>query len=145
MMRRRLSDDSGQATPLILMFLLGIVAVAGLVIDGGFLFASRRSLQSMADGAARAGAMAVDERLLRDSRGAEVVLEPEVARAAADDYLTRAGFDGQVEISASSTSVKVNLYRQTRTLVLSIVGVRDVSAQAQATAAPRSGIARGGG
>lgn len=144
MMRRRVADDSGQATPLILMFLLGIVAVAGLVIDGGFLFASRRSLQSMADGAARAGAMAVDERLLRDSGGAEVVLEPEVARAAADDYLTRAGFDGQVEITASSTNVKVNLYRQTRTLVLSIVGVREVSSQAEATATPRSGITRGG-
>jgi hypothetical protein len=144
MMRRRLSDDAGQATTLVLMFLLGIVAVAGLVIDGGFLFASRRSLQSMADGAARAGAMAVDEQLLRDSRGVEVVLEPELARAAADDYLNKAGFLGHVEISASSTNVKVNLYRQTKTLMLSIVGIREVSAGAEATATPRSGITSGG-
>lgn len=145
MTHRRLVDDSGQATPLILMFVLGIVAVAGLVIDGGFLFSSRLSLQSMADGAARAGAMAVDEALLRESAGAEVVLEPDAARAAADDYLMRSGFQGHVGVSASSTEVRVNLQMETRTLLLSIVGVRDVSVRAEATARPRSGIASGGG
>lgn len=145
MTHRRLVDDSGQATPLILIFLLGIVAVAGLVIDGGFLFASRRSLQSMADGAARAGAMAVDETLLREGASAEVVLEPDAARAAADDYLRRSGFQGHVGISTNSTEVRVNLQRETRTLLLSIVGVREVSVRAKANAGPRSGVASGGG
>lgn len=145
MMRRRLPDDSGQATPLVLIFLLGIVGVAGLVIDGGFLFASRRSLQSTADGAARAGAMAVDEQRLRESGGREVRLDPEAAQAAVDDYLAVAGFAGQVEVAADASNVTVSLRRDMRTLVLSIVGVREVSARAEATAAPRSGITREGG
>ena len=59
--------------------LLGLLAVAALVIDGGLLFAERRDLQGMADGAARAGAMAIDEELLRDD-GA-VRLDPSAAQS----------------------------------------------------------------
>jgi uncharacterized membrane protein len=37
------------------------VSMAGLAIDGGVLLASRRQLQSVADGAARAGATRLDQ------------------------------------------------------------------------------------
>jgi uncharacterized membrane protein len=137
---RKLLDDSGAATALVLMFLLGIVAVAGLVIDGGFLFSSRRALQSTADGAARAGAMAVDEWLLRESGGKEVKLSPEGARQAVADYLTRAGFRGEFDIEAAPGRVRVVLRKELEPLVLSITGIHEVSAKAESTAEPRSGI-----
>ena len=145
MKRQRLADDSGQAAPLVLVFLMGIIAVAGLVIDGGFLFSARRSLQSTADGAARAGAMAIDEWLVRESGGNEVRLDPEAARQSVSEYLTRAGFKGNVEVESDSGSVRVILSKELNTLVLSIAGLRDVSSRAEATAEPRSGISGAGG
>src|SRR5258708_23040439 len=63
------------------------VSIAGLAIDGGVLLASRRQLQSVADGAARAGATRLDLARLRGSGGADIELDPAVARAAAATYL----------------------------------------------------------
>jgi hypothetical protein len=140
----RLSDDSGQVAPLVLVFLLGILAVAGLVIDGGVLFASRRSLQSIADGAARAGAMAVDEQLLRESGGEQVRLDPVAARARLDRYLEVSGFRGIVEATVDSEEVRVKLRRGIKPLLLSLVGVREISAEAGAAAHPSSGILQAG-
>src|ERR1700736_721801 len=63
------------------------VSVAGLAIDGGILLASRRQLQSVADGAARAGATRLDEDRLRSSGGADIQLDPTLARGEAWSYL----------------------------------------------------------
>lgn len=140
MIRKALKNDSGQAAPLVLVCLLGLIAVAGLVIDGGVLFASRRSLQSLADGAARAGAMAVDERVLRESQGGEVRLNPEAARAAVDQYLARSGFTGIVDFQAEPDFVTVKVRRETKPLLLSLVGVGSIATEAEATAYPSAGI-----
>ena len=45
------------------------MSIAGLAIDGGALLASRRQMQSVADGAARAGATRLDVNRLRGSGG----------------------------------------------------------------------------
>src|SRR6266852_5071036 len=63
------------------------ISVAGLAIDGGVLLASRRQLQSVADGAARAGATRLDLDRLRSSGGADVQLDQTLARQAAASYL----------------------------------------------------------
>ena len=81
--------ERGAVAPLVAMMLLGLLALAALVIDGGLLFAERRDLQGLADGAARAGAMAVDEDVLRET-GA-VRLDSAAAQAAAERYLEAAG------------------------------------------------------
>ena len=47
------------------------VSLVGLAIDGGVVFDARRELQSVADGAARAGAMQLDETAYRTTAGAE--------------------------------------------------------------------------
>src|SRR5437899_4256323 len=63
------------------------MSIAGLGIDGGVLLASRRQLQSVADGAARAGATRLDLDRLRASGGADVQLDPALALEAASTYL----------------------------------------------------------
>ncbi|MGH2703694.1 MAG: pilus assembly protein TadG-related protein [Actinomycetota bacterium] len=136
--------DSGQVAPLVLVCLLGLLALAGLVVDGGLLFSSRRSLQAMADGAARAGAMQLDEAGLRQSGGREVSLEPEAAQAAVGEYLRLARFSGEVESEVEPASVKVTLRQETRTLVLPLAGVGAIRTEATATARPRSGVAADG-
>lgn len=136
-------DDSGQAAPLVAVTLLGLIAVTALVVDGGVLFAARRNLQSLADGAARAGAMEVDERALR--QGAIVVrLEPEAARAAALDYLASSGFTGDAQVVADHRSVRVRLSEARPPLLLTITGVRNNEIQAEAEAVPRTEAEAGG-
>src|SRR4051794_26255254 len=66
------------------------VSIAGLAIDGGFLLDSRRELQSVADGAARAGATRLDQSRLRASGGTDVQLDATTASQAAHTYANQA-------------------------------------------------------
>ena len=138
-MSRWVRDERGQVAPLVAISLVGLLAVAGLVIDGGMMFSARRQVQSLADGAARAGAMAVDEPLLRSNGGTAIPLNPGEAKLAARDYLEAAAFDGLSEVVASPDAVTVRLSTDRRTVLMSLVGVRHFEAKASSTAGPRSG------
>jgi hypothetical protein len=61
--RRRRRGSSGQAMPLLVGGIVAVLAVAGLVIDGGNVFAQQRIVQNGADAAAKAGAEVMAERL----------------------------------------------------------------------------------
>src|SRR5690606_8022285 len=74
-LQRLHEDERGQALVLVAIFLLGLIAVAGLVADGGLVLAQRRDLQNAADAAAAAGAMQLDEDHYRSTAGAEVALD----------------------------------------------------------------------
>ena len=134
----RVSKESGAVVPLTAVMLLGLLAMAALVVDGGVLFAARRDLQGLADGAARAGAMAVDEERLRET-GA-VSLDPVTARTAAGRYLAAGGFQAEVQIDADTLSVTVDLEESRPTLMMGLLGVRAVGVTAHAVARPRVGI-----
>jgi Flp pilus assembly protein TadG len=135
--------ERGAVAPLVAMMLLGLLALAALVIDGGLLFAERRDLQGLADGAARAGAMAVDEDVLRET-GA-VRLDSAAAQAAAERYLEAAGAEGTIRIDADTLSVTVDLQESRPTLMMGLLGVRTVDVAAHAVARPRVGIEEAGG
>jgi Flp pilus assembly protein TadG len=135
--------ERGAVAPLVAMMLLGLLALAALVIDGGLLFAERRDLQGLADGAARAGAMAVDENVLRET-GA-VRLDPAAAQAAAERYLETTGVEGTVRIDADTLSVTVDLQESRPTLMMGLLGVRTVDVAAHAVARPAVGIEEAGG
>jgi len=83
-MRRR---SAAQALVWLTLALPLFVSIAGLAIDGGVLLASRRQLQSVADGAARAGATRLDLERLRASGGADIQLDAALALEAASTYL----------------------------------------------------------
>lgn len=139
-MVRAARDESGAVAPLVIVMLLGLLAVAALVVDGGVLFAARRDLQGLADGAARAGAMAVDVDLLRERQ--DVRLEPADAQAAAHSYLAAAGFGGSASVRADILSVTVHLSEARPTVMMGLLGVDDVQVEAQGIARPRTGIER---
>jgi len=84
---------------------LGLVALVGLVADGGSLFAARRDLQGLADGPVRAGAMAIDLDVLRGSGGTTLVLNPNLARERAEKYLGSSGFEGTAEVDATDQTI----------------------------------------
>jgi uncharacterized membrane protein len=138
--RFALRDERGQVAPLVAVMLFGLVVLVGLVIDAGLLFASRRDLQGIADGAARAGAMALDETALRRAGSMEIGLDAGQARAEMENYLASVGFTGRFQIEPSADSVDVTLELRRRTLLMGLVGVEDVTVRASSSARPRYGI-----
>ncbi len=141
-LRELAADESGQALALTAIFLMGLVAVVGLVADGGLVMAQRRDLQHAADAAAAAGAMQLDEAAYRASGGAVVVLDPGAAREAAIVRLI--GEDGtDITVQADAARVEVELSREAATTFLRVLGIAQVEISARSSAEPRAGISGG--
>ena len=51
------------------------IAMVGLTLDGGLLFADWREMKNVTGAAARAGATQIDQQVYRDSNGATVTLD----------------------------------------------------------------------
>jgi Flp pilus assembly protein TadG len=113
---RRSTDRSRQGGQIIVIFVLALVAVVagvGLVIDGGFTFAQRRSEQNAADLAAFAGANA----LLNGKDATAAAL----AAALDNDYAH--GVDGvTVDVTVGPTTVKVDIGAPHRNYFAGVVG-----------------------
>lgn len=137
-MTTRFSTERGAVAPLVAVVMLGLLAITALVVDGGVMFAARRDLQGLADSAARAGAMAVDQPFLRQS--GQVQLDPDHAEQAVRDYLASARFQGTVEVEADTSAVTVDLAEDRPTVMMGLVGVRSMRTEAHAVARPRTGI-----
>lgn len=123
-------DERGAVTAFVACFAVALIAVFGLVVDGGLILASRRQAFNAADAAARVGAQAVDESALRAGR--PLVLDAADARQRADDYLIALGLDGEVDVVGDRITVTVMKERQLS--VLGFTGLGPVSVRATGTA-----------
>jgi len=138
---RRLRDDEGQVLVMVALMMVGVVSVVGLVSDGGLVFAQRRDLQNVADAAAAAGAMQIDEAAYRST--GEVVLDEQLARDAAAFYLDAEG-DLDYVVNVLPDRVEVAVSRQATTGFLRVIGVDGVEVSASASAEPRYGVESAG-
>lgn len=134
---RRLHGDEGQVLVMVALMMVGVVSVVGLVSDGGLVFAQRRDLQNVADAAAAAGAMQIDEAVYRST--GEVVLDEQLARDAAAFFLDSEG-DLDYVVSVLSDRVEVSVSRQATTGFLRVIGIDGVEVSASASAEPRYGV-----
>lgn len=139
---RALSDSakSGQAIVWVAVMMPFFLSVVGLAIDGGIAFSARRELQNVADSAARAGAMQIDQRVYRDSSGATVVLDAVAARRVAAEYVAGQGSSLAAMITAEPRRVVVQVSREVPTGFLRLVGIDTVRISAVALADVRFGI-----
>ncbi len=138
---RRLHGDEGQVLVMVALTMVGVVSVVGLVSDGGLVFAQRRDLQNVADAAAAAGAMQIDEAVYRST--GEVVLDEQLARDAAALYLDAEGELDYV-VSVLSDRVEVSVSRHATTGFLRVIGIDGVEVSASASAEPRYGVESAG-
>lgn len=136
-------EDAGQAIVWVAVMLPFFLAVVGVSLDGGLVFGTRRELQNVADAAARAGAMQVDERAYRDSLGQQVVLDPDTAYSASVDYLALQPGRVTRSVHAGRQSVQVDVARDVPTGFLRLVGIETARVSATAIAEVRHGIERG--
>lgn len=137
-LRRLHREESGQAIVVVAILMTGLVAVVGLATDGGLVFSQRRDLQNVADAAALAGAMQIDEAVYRAS--GEVMLDEAAARQAAVQYLEAEG-GLSYSVVVGPTRVQVTVSRQASTGFLRVVGINGVEISATASAQPRHGVA----
>jgi uncharacterized membrane protein len=138
-------DVRGQAAAWLAIMLPLFLAVVGLAVDGVVVLGARRELQDIADGAARAGATAVDEQRYREQGTVELV--EGTARQRAEQALARVEsrrLDGRPagEVLASRTEVAVSVRGRARLAFIRIVGVRTAEVRASARARPFPGITR---
>lgn len=146
-MRRTIrADDEGT----VLLLIVGLVAVVGLLVavvtDVTALYLQRRDLVSAADGAALAGAQAVDEETIYTQglpTSGPLPLDEGAARSAVDEYLSNAGLAGEaliVRVETTPTTVSVSVSATydlpvANTATLGVTGSAQVSASATARTA----------
>lgn len=116
---------------------VALMALAGLVIDGGRALTARDRAQAVAEQAARAGAGQLSVPALYQG---QVALDPTRAVAAARAYLQAAGATGQVAVHGRLVVVTVTGHEPT--VVLDMVGVRSIAVSATASATPVSGVTK---
>lgn len=134
----RLRGQAGQALLWVALMLPLFLAIVGLAIDGGELFAARRQAQNAADAAARAGAQQIDVAHYRAT--SEVVLDRSLARDAARQYLAGLG-EPDAAVAVADRSVTVTVRRDVTLTFLQLVGLSRAAISAMAVAEPVYGIA----
>ena len=147
---RRPSRSDGQSLVLVVLALVAMLAMAGLVIDGGNLFAQQRKTQNWTDAAANAGAVQLLRRLIGVA-GTQAQWDQRVVDAVnesiAGDGLESIGsirytdIDGNDRgptgtgtIPADAAGVRVVGSRSVGTYIAGIVGISTFTATADATA-----------
>jgi Flp pilus assembly protein TadG len=131
----RATGERGQVTAFLAIFVVTLVAVAGLVIDGGYALAAKRRAVNEAEGAARAAAESVTPAGLRQGIA---VLDPDRARVAADEYLSKTGHRGTIAIEGQQVSVTVSFEQPL--LVLGFGGLGRVTVTGHGEARPVRGL-----
>ena len=125
------AGDQGSITLMLLALFVALLAMAGIVIDGGAKLNQAENATAIAQEAARAGAGMVNQANAYST--GRFTVDPAQAIAAAKQYLANAGYQGTVsQPTADSIQVTVTVTSPTR--VLSIIGIDSMTSTGSATA-----------
>jgi Flp pilus assembly protein TadG len=129
--------DRGSLTLLLAALMVALLAVVGLVIDGGRKLAESAGAYAIAQEAARAGAGIVDTSAAYQS--GRYLVDPGLALTAARAYLARAGYRGSVSLDGANR-IRVSVTVTEPTVVLSLLGIDTMTARATAVASLVTGV-----
>jgi uncharacterized membrane protein len=105
------------------------IPVVGLSIDAGRLFDARREAQNVADGAARVGAMELDDTLLQQTGRPRIVENR--ARNQARAYAARSGYTiSGFDFSSDGRSIRVAIETRVQPTFLRLARVGPVDVRA---------------
>ncbi|WP_199550354.1 TadE/TadG family type IV pilus assembly protein [Streptomyces sp. N35] len=129
-LRAARDDDRGQVLAFVVIVLAGLWLFVGIVVDGGLALSAKVRAMDVAQEAARTGAQQIDLEELR--RHERVQLVAGRAKSEAGAYVAAAGSTGTVAVKSNEITVHVT-HRQ-RTQVLQLIGIRNLTVTAEATA-----------
>lgn len=128
--------DEGRVTAFVVVLTTGILALAGLTLDGGLALAAKVQADGQAQAAARAGAQAIDLTAYRAT--GTLQLMPAQAVADAQSYLTGVGASGTVTVSGDTVTVTVTATEHTQ--LLGMVGISSLTVHGRGSAHPQRGV-----
>lgn len=128
--------DDGRVTAFVVVLMSGILAMAGLGLDGGLALAAKVRAVGQAEAAARAGAQAIDIDTYRAT--GRLVLDPALAVAAARSQLAAAGAEGEISLSGGEVVVRVTATHVPR--LLGLAGITELTVSGEARAVPQGGV-----
>lgn len=136
----RLGRDDGSVLPLVIGAVVIVLTLVTVVTDVSALWLQRRALQSTVDGAALAGAQAVDlPSVYADGAVGDLRLDPRAARAAVRTYVrdvpTTLRSLRVASVVTTRTTVTVHATAVARLPFLSLLTDRGITVVAEATAA----------
>ena len=140
-------SERGQVLVIVAAALLGLVAMVGLVIDGGYAWGEQRQTQNGADSVAMAGTIVVQHYLAQVDpipNDAEVCAAVDAAALANDVDLDRAAYtDNEGDeladvcggpIPDNAQGVKAETSKTFDTFLMGVVGINELTADADAIA-----------
>jgi len=134
--------DRGSVTLMLAALGVALIALAGIVIDGGVKLRAAENANAVAQEAARAGAGMVNQSTAY-STGTFVVDQAQ-AIAAARAYLATARVHGTITQSTVTAqgreAIRVTVTVTEPTIVLSIIGISSMSSPGTATASLVTGV-----
>src|SRR5438105_5722984 len=136
----RVHKETGQVTAFVVVIMVALLAMGGLVIDGGYALAAKRRAIDEADAAARAGAQALAASAYRTT--GSLGPDPTAALDAARAYLARTGATGQAQVRGDEVVVTVHIDQPMT--ILGIVGVGTLHLAGSGQAHLIQGIERSG-
>ncbi|WP_216853232.1 pilus assembly protein TadG-related protein [Phytoactinopolyspora halotolerans] len=132
--RPRNTPERGSITAMLAVLAVALIAVIGLVYDGGSKIAAMQRADNAAAEAARAAGQYITGADLIGGTG----LDRTAAIAAAHTYLAEAGVNGNVSISGDLITVTTTTTEAT--VFLSIIGITSVAGEGQATVRITEGL-----
>ena len=143
-------DEGGFSTPVfVVLVALLVLLLGGISVDLWRVVAEHRKLAGLVDGAAIAGATAIDERRLYETPGLDPVLDAEIAVARVCDYLARSGVEQpcpeSVTVVVGATDVSVTVEREVDVTLLRLLTLAGGDTEPIAVGATGVAVARRSG
>jgi len=127
--------------PFTVLFMLVLLGIVALVLDGGYAYAQRRFMQNAADAGALAAVMTIARGELRDATVRQAATEYAQRNGAASVALTYVNGDGQALpdpmdgiVPVDAAAVQVTAARTAPTFLARIMGVNTMTISCQAKA-----------
>jgi Flp pilus assembly protein TadG len=131
------AGERGTITLMLLVMFVALLALAGIVIDGGAKLAQAENAHAIAQEAARAGAGMVNQS--KALANGSFTVDQAQALAAAQQYLARLGVQGTAAADGPQ-AIRVTVTVTAPTHVLSIIGIDSMRSTGSATASLVTGV-----
>lgn len=115
------AGDRGAVTLFVAIAMVGLMVLAGLVVDGGAKVRAAQRADRVAAEAARAAGQAID--LATVLEGSDLSVDRRAALRAAEAYLASAGVDGSARVIDRGSGISVSTTTSAPTVFLGLIGV----------------------
>lgn len=128
--RGRRADDDGSITLFFCIAVVGLLALVGLVVDGGAKVRALQRADRLAAEAGRAGGQAID--VSAAIAGDAPTVDAQAAAQATQAFLRAEGVSGTVTVADAGRALVVDVTTTTNTVFLGLIGLNRMTVHGSA-------------